>query len=1224
MPARHTFSAAISLMLLSMCGAVQAQSSRPGLGSMPYADSGGTGVTFRVWAPNATSVGVKGQFSGWATLSLTKEGSTPYWSRDVAGAMAGQEYKYVINNSFDRRDPRARRVTNSNGNSIIYDPNAFDWGGVQPVVPWHNDLVIYQMHVGTFNAEAWVPSTFDQAIEKLDHLVNLGVNAVKVMPIAEFAADKSWGYNPADPYAIESALGGPDAFKRFVKACAQRGLAVLVDVVHNHYGPSDLSLWRFDGWSANGKGGIYFYNDFRSSTLWGDTRPDYGRSEVRDYIRDNIRMFLDEYRVSGFRWDSVWSILYANNGSYHLPDGENMLRDINWMMQTQYPGRIRIAEDHAFDFNMNFDSQWHVVFHDHLKWQVTRGSDSERNMQWLADHIAGWNSHNRVIFSESHDTVGGLNGKQRLPRDIDGSNPWSIWARKRQLLAAGIVMTTPGIPMIFQGQEMNEDWTFAAETALRWSLTNTHAGIVRSYSDLIHLRRNRWGGTQGLKGTGINVHHKDDLNKVIAYIRWDAGGGSDDVVVVANFSVQNWTNNNYFIQFPSAGTWYLHYNGDSTNYAADFGNVRPSHPSGTITASGTPPTAAVNMGMYSLQIFSKTPPITPGKVDLDPPQPNGCVPVEIAYDPVFTVLSAATQIVASVGVNGWQSTVDVPLTNQGARWYAVYPIPFDTFALDLAFHNGAISNRLWDNNRGRNWSFPVANCADRPARVTLSPANPQGCAPVTITYEEFSGPLKNATNIVLFCGRNGWRDIQEFTMTEISPGVWNTVRPVPSDTWQLDFVFHNGAVTGRVWDNNGGQDWRTYIINCVDPLAPSVTITNPPSDISVSNGIANFTVRGRTGPGIVGWLSWTNERTGAGGAIAASTNWSLPSQSISEGVNLIRVTGTNSAINPNAASRDSATNPTYVANGWTNGQNGGTGWGGGWQLTGGPNAGFFLAVTGGVSNLDIGPRAWGLWAHSEGLCAAVRPLAGKLNVGDVLTVRFENNGIETSGSTGIGLQNRFGQNLFEFLFVGGGTNYVFNDSVINRPSGIPWTPNGLTLAFELTSPMTYRFTVNSTELTGVLAVTSESVIDRFRVWNFKAGGGEGNNVYFTDLAISGPAELGSSVFQSEVTITRAYSPFSDPDGDGFANWEEEIAGTNPFDANSRLAEIGWMHPGAASWIEIPNTVPGRWYDVFVATDLVHAVWTRFGVERQGNGGSVWLDFTNHAGRAFYRTGVFAP
>lgn len=1203
-----------------------AQSAREGLGAIPYKDAGGTGVTFRVWAPHAASVGVKGQFSGWATLALSKEGTNGYWSRDVAGALAGQEYKYVLNNSFDKRDPRARRVTNSNGNSIIYDPNAFDWGGVQPVVPWHNDLVIYEMHVGTFNAESWVPSTFDQAIEKLDYLASLGVSAVQVMPVAEFAADKSWGYNPADPYAIESALGGPDAFKRFVKACAQRGMAVLVDVVHNHYGPSDLALWQFDGWSQSGKGGIYFYNDFRSSTLWGETRPDYGRSEVRRYIRDNILMYLQEFRVSGFRWDSVWSILYANSGSTHLPEGEQMLRDINGMMATGFPGRIRIAEDHAFDFSMNFDSQWDVGFHDHLKWQVAQSSDSARNMDALGNQIAGWASFNRVIFSESHDTVGALNGKQRLPRDIDGSNPTSIWARKRQLLAAGIVLTTPGVPMLFQGQEMNEDGSFAAETALRWSLTNTFKGLVQSYSDLVHLRRNLWGGTQGLKGTGVNVYHRDDANKVIAYVRWDAGGGADDVVVVANFSVQNWTNNTYLIEFPSAGTWYRHYNGDSTNYAPDFGNVGSSSPGGdAVVASGSPPKAPVNMGMYSLQIFSKTPPLIPGQVTVDPAQPTGCVPVTITYHPAFSPLNAATQIVAAVGVNGWQSSTQVALTQQGAQWTGTYSIPIETIALDLAFHNGATNNPIWDNNKGRDWHVPVENCANLPSSARVHPAIPQGCVPVTVTYEEGSGPLKNATNVVLFIGRNVWQDIEELEMTESAPGVWTVEKMIPADTWQLDFVFHNNAISNRIWDNHNEQDWHSYVIDCVDPLQPSITITNPATDLAVSNPVDHYTLQGKVGAGLAGFLLWTNQLTGDNGSIPLAANWTIPALPLDEGVNLIRVSATNSAINPNAASHDAATNQLYRSGGWVNGQNGGSGWGGGWQFSVSGAAGHFLAAQGNVQNLDLGTQAWGLWAHGGGLSAAVRPLAGKLNVGDVLRVAFENNEIDSGGSTGIGLQNRFGQNLLEFLFVGGATNYVFNDSVIGRPTGLPWTAEGLHLELTLTSPTTYQLTVNSNEVfNGTLAITSESVIDRFRVWNFNAGGGESKNVYLSDLRIDGPAELDRAVYQAEVTITRAYGPFSDPDNDGFANWEEELAGTHPLDAHSRLADIGWMPAGAASSVEIPDAVAGRWYDLFVSTDLTQGVWVRMGVERQGTGGSIWLNFTNHEAAAYYRTGVYLP
>ena len=112
------------------------------------------------------------------------------------------------------------------------------------------------------------------------------------MPTMEFSGDFSWGYNPSNPFAVESIYGGPDAYKRFVKAAHEYGIAIIADVVYNHLGSSDLELWQFDGWSENGKGGIYFYGDHRSHTPWGETRPDYGRGEVRQYLRDNALMWL--------------------------------------------------------------------------------------------------------------------------------------------------------------------------------------------------------------------------------------------------------------------------------------------------------------------------------------------------------------------------------------------------------------------------------------------------------------------------------------------------------------------------------------------------------------------------------------------------------------------------------------------------------------------------------------------------------------------------------------------------------------------------------------------------------------------------------------------------------------------------------------------------------------------------------------------------------------------
>ena len=587
-----------------------AQSARPGLGSVPY--SGGT--TFRVWAPFASEAAVAGEFNDWRAAPMARDASNGTWSIDVSGARAGQRYKYVFNGYSWKRDPRARQVTHSNGDSVAYDPAAFDWGDDAPPAIARNDLVIYQLHVGTFAGND-PPATFDDAIAHLDYLRDMGFTAIQLMPVNEFPGGRSWGYNLCDPFAIETDYGGPDALKRFVRAAHARGLAVFVDVVHNHYGPTDLDLWQFDGWSENGLGGIYFYNDGRAHTPWGSSRPDYGRPEVRAFIRDQIFMYADEYRVDGFRWDSVYHVVRTEQGANE--QGIQLLREINQELSETHPALVRTAEDHAFDHDMRFDAQWDVGHRWALYQQIATPWDHERNMYVVAGTLSDWAGFQRVVFTEAHDYVGRMNDNRgRVPAHVHPEDPESLWARKRALLGAAVLLTTPGIPMIFQGQEMHETQSFQDETPLRWERTNTHAGIVHAYSDLIHLRRNLGGTTPGLTGAGVGVHHIDNQNKVVAYVRWDRGGQTDDVVAVANFSAVDFDRGDYVVRFPSAGTWHRRFNGDSQAYGADFGDLGAAQ----VEAAGEPPAAPVDMGKYSLQIFSKEAP-APAAAGRAPPAP---------------------------------------------------------------------------------------------------------------------------------------------------------------------------------------------------------------------------------------------------------------------------------------------------------------------------------------------------------------------------------------------------------------------------------------------------------------------------------------------------------------------------------------------------------------------------------------------------------------------------
>jgi 1,4-alpha-glucan branching enzyme len=578
-----------------------AQSSRPGMGSTPYADATGTGVTFRVWAPDATNVSVPGIFNGWNTTAnfLQKEGSSGLWSADISAARPNHEYKYFINGIW-KMDPRARKVVNSTGNSIVYDPNAFNWAGDARLVVTNSCTVIYELHVGAFydpTPGSGGPGKFTDAINKLDYLASLGVNAVELLPILEFPGDYSWGYNLSDPYAVENTgYGGPDGLKSFVKAAHQRGIRVIMDVVHNHYGPSDLDMWGFDVGTTPG---IYFYSASGiSTTPWGP-RPNYSSEGVRSYIIDNFRMWMDECHVDGFRWDAVGAMRHYDPGYVSIPEADSLIQYINSIIiHSDHPGAISIAEDDST--GMDFDGEWGVSVGDEIINEMVKTIDGDRDMNALKSAMDG-NGFSRVLYTETHDLVGALNGSgaQRLPVRIQPANPTSYFARKRSMLGAAIVMSSPGIPMLFMGQEMITTNQFSDGTPLDWSRVNTYSNVVSFYRDMIRLRRNLDGVSWGFTGPNVSWHAVDNNAKLLAFHRWGAGP-SDQVMVVINCS--NTQINNYQINgFPVNGTWYVNLNSDWKTYGADFGDIG----SRLIQVSGG--SGIVTIAPYSVLVLSLKP-----------------------------------------------------------------------------------------------------------------------------------------------------------------------------------------------------------------------------------------------------------------------------------------------------------------------------------------------------------------------------------------------------------------------------------------------------------------------------------------------------------------------------------------------------------------------------------------------------------------------------------------
>jgi 1,4-alpha-glucan branching enzyme len=580
------------------------------------------GVFFRVWAPHAESVSVLGTFNDWNGEAnwLWRE-ENGYWGVNVQNAKAGDEYKFLLrtpSGDLHRNDPYALYLTNSVGNGIVYDHATFDWQNDAYGTPYWNELVIYEMHVGTFNVKDGAgPGTFYTAIERLPYLRDLGINAIEVMPPFEFPGSVSWGYNPAFPFAIETDYGGPDAFKTFVKAAHEHGIAVILDVVYNHFGPTDMDLWQFDGWHENDGGGIYFYNDWRSETPWGNTRPDYGREEVRRYILDNVIMWLEEYRVDGLRMDMVpyiRNVKADGNPGNDIPEGKTLIQWINSEIQKKYAHKITIAEDmHSLDSitdsieygGWGYGSQWDAQFVHPIREALITQDDAHRDMNSVAKaitHCYNGDAFERIIFTESHDEVS--NGQARVAEEIAHSDVDNYFSKKRAALGVALVLTAPGIPMLFQGQPLLEDKWFSDTDPLDWSRLDRFNGFVSLHRDLIQLRRNFTDVSRGLSGQGIELLRVDNEKKVIVFHRWKEGGPRDSVVVAMNFSANHY--DDYAVGFPAPGEWIPRFNSDWKGYDEDFSDKTVVN---TLTQEGEfdgkPHYVQLGLAPYCTLIFSQ-------------------------------------------------------------------------------------------------------------------------------------------------------------------------------------------------------------------------------------------------------------------------------------------------------------------------------------------------------------------------------------------------------------------------------------------------------------------------------------------------------------------------------------------------------------------------------------------------------------------------------------------
>jgi len=580
--------------------------------TLAHAPLGGTavssgGVVFRVWAPDAASAYVRGEFGGWALLyPMSKVGND--YIRYVSGAHIDDRYKYYFNGSLWKTDARGRWIDSfDNLNSVVGDPFAYDWTVEDFATPPLESMVIYQAHVGTFSGRndplgsPSFPAGFTDMADRVGHLAELGVNCVMLCPITEFPFDQSAGYNPITAWSPEWAYGTPDEFKLLVDTLHQNGIAVLLDIVWNHFSVDDNFLWFYDGTQ------IYFDTP-AVGTPWGD-QADFDRTEVQDYFLDSARHWLEEYKVDGFRMDAT-DFMNQAQGS-----GWSLMQRLNDLVDNRYANKVVIAEQLPDDSwvtrptslgGAGFDSQYHDAFTDNLRQEIFDAALNDPEMwkisaivngsgQYLEDHWA-------TNYVELHDEAWPSSGGQRMVVTIDTTYPHDdIYARGRTKLAQGLAMTAPGVPAFLQGTEWLEDTAFGTSINERidWSKKTTYAGIFAYYRDLVALRT----GNTALWADAYHLtSHLNEGGNVIAFRRTDFAG--EDLMVAANFS--NTTYHGYRIGVPQSGNWGEILNSESTTY----GEAGPDNPGAlqadAIAADGYPQSIQVELPARGLLVFRRT------------------------------------------------------------------------------------------------------------------------------------------------------------------------------------------------------------------------------------------------------------------------------------------------------------------------------------------------------------------------------------------------------------------------------------------------------------------------------------------------------------------------------------------------------------------------------------------------------------------------------------------
>lgn len=635
------------------------------LGARPLPS--GNGVTVSVWAPGARAVYVLWCFvkdvdNRWIykNVGLLNTDNSGNWNGYISDLSSGDRYMFYVVGPEDgtegpKRDPYALALSEDppwpECHCILYDSSSFSWHDQSWRPHSINDLIIYQLHIGTW----YIPSgrlqgTFLDVVERLSYLNSLGVNAIQLLPIAEFPTKFSLGYNGVDifspeldysvksddpalkdylfrinstlssidpsnpPYTLQNIQGAANQFRILVDMCHLFGISVILDVVYSHAGGDfgDRSAYFFDRQPYGNQNNSLYFTD----QGWaGGLVYAYWKQEVRQYLVDNAKYYLLDCHCDGLRYDEISVVLQSPQGQYFCQNLTTECRNVK-------PEAIHIAEHWPMEEyivqptsegGMGFDAIEDDSLNEVVRAIVelvsvnqTTAVDFDKIAEVLASPLTA-NYGNEVRCLENQDIVYKTRDA-RIAALADMGNHASGYAASRSRVALGLLATAVGIPKIFMGQEILEDKQWddqpGGEYSIAWELLESstlHSDYLRFTGDLFRLRRQ----LPALRSARINTFHIHNDNRVMSFHRWVEGEGKD-VVVVCSFNESPFQR--YDLGFPHGGLWREIFNSDLYQYRT---NPDAKSNTGVVIADGVAMhgfanSASIFIPANSIMIFEKT------------------------------------------------------------------------------------------------------------------------------------------------------------------------------------------------------------------------------------------------------------------------------------------------------------------------------------------------------------------------------------------------------------------------------------------------------------------------------------------------------------------------------------------------------------------------------------------------------------------------------------------